>query len=444
LICVFPGRSEIFMTDFSLTTGNDTIVTSSSGSTVYATAGTLNAGDSLTGGAGTDVLELVGSGTFHVDQLASFTGFETIGLNNATNTFANLTLGAQPIEVDSTGLLEIFVNSPSNWNGSDIINGDVDLSHPTYLFFNNQSFPSIPLAYDLTSNTLSHVGIVGSDDNLSLAINNSDTAGVQSFSTSGLNDQLVTGGPTLDLSHTTVSGFRVTSTNGLGTTFTVGDLGTAFQIAGGSGHDTLIAQGLTLTAAQRTEIFGTSSIETITDQTGTYTATGDTTAPSAASISSVNDDVAPVIGPISSGAVTNDPDLTVKVSLSGTGAFAGDTVQLYNGTNTGSQLGSSYALTSTDISNGFANVQNGHVDRRHYLYADGADHRCGRQPERGFNQFIYGDRVGAGDIQIYRNDLQCRSTAHKQVRGRRYDLGDLHIRSCRARCGPGRSHRGHL
>ena len=68
-----------------LTTGNDTIVTPSSGSTVYATAATLNAGDSLTGGAGTDVLALVGSGTFRVDQLASFTGFERIRLDNATN-----------------------------------------------------------------------------------------------------------------------------------------------------------------------------------------------------------------------------------------------------------------------------------------------------------------------------------------------------------------------
>jgi Ca2+-binding RTX toxin-like protein len=49
----------------------------------------------------------------------------------------------------------------------------------------------------------------------------------------------------------------------------------------------------------------------------------------------------------------------VKVSLSGTGALAGDTVQLYSGTGTGSQLGSSYTLTNTDISNSFANVQTG-------------------------------------------------------------------------------------
>jgi Ca2+-binding RTX toxin-like protein len=63
---------------------------------------------------------------------------------------------------------------------------------------------------------------------------------------------------------------RVASTNALGTTVTVGDLGTAFQVAGGSGHDTLVAQGFTLTAAQRTEVFATSSIEIIVDQTGTY------------------------------------------------------------------------------------------------------------------------------------------------------------------------------
>ena len=122
-----------------LTPGNDTFVAPSSGSTVYATAATLNAGDSLTGGAGTDVLALVGSGTFHVDQLASFTGFERITLDNATNFSAQLYLGSQPIEVDATGFLTIQVNSPSNWNGSDIINGDASSSLPRRAY----SFPTI-------------------------------------------------------------------------------------------------------------------------------------------------------------------------------------------------------------------------------------------------------------------------------------------------------------
>src|SRR5258706_225596 len=62
---------------------------------------------------------------------------------------------------------------------------------------------------------------------------------------------------------------------------------------------------------------------------------------------------------LTSGAHTNDTDLTVQVSLTGTGALAGDTVQLYNGSTTASQLGTSYTLTATDITNGFANVQTG-------------------------------------------------------------------------------------
>jgi hypothetical protein len=252
-----------------LTSGNDTIVTPPSGATVYATAATLNAGDSLTGGAGTDVLELVGNGTFRVDQLATFTGFERIETDNTVLSFANLTLGSQPIEVDATGYLEIFVDSPSNWNNSNIVNGDP--SRSLYLQFSNQTYTS--LNYDLTSNMLSHVyDVVGTGDNLSFTVNNSDLAAVQLFTGYGQNDQLVTGSSALDLSHTSVTGFRVVSTNGLGTTFTVGDLGTALQVDGGPGHDTLIAQGLTLTAAQRTEIFVTSSIETIVDQSGTYAA----------------------------------------------------------------------------------------------------------------------------------------------------------------------------
>ena len=220
---------------------------------------------------------MVGSGNFSLDQLATFTGFERVTLDNAIGSSAQLTLGSQAIEVDATGNLSISVNSPSNWNGSDVINGDASVPYATTtLSFNNYqvAYPPLPVTvtYDLTSNAFSHVGVYGNGDNITLLINNADTTGVKSFNAFGQGDRLVTAGSTLDLSHTTVSGFTVASTNAMGTTFTVGDLGTALQIAGGSGHDTLIAQGLTLTATQRTEIFATSSIETITDQTGTYEA----------------------------------------------------------------------------------------------------------------------------------------------------------------------------
>src|SRR4051812_15987935 len=45
--------------------------------------------------------------------------------------------------------------------------------------------------------------------------------------------------------------------------------------------------------------------------------------------------------------------------MSGTNAGAGGTGQLYNGAGTGSQLGTSYTLLASDITNGFANVQTG-------------------------------------------------------------------------------------
>jgi hypothetical protein len=178
------------MANLSLTADADTVVGGAADDTVYATAATLNAGDSLTGGAGTDVLALIGSGTFRVDQLASFTGFERITLDNATNSFAYLSLGSQPIEVDATGYVYIQASSPSNWNGSDIINGDA--SHSTNIIFSNDQgvYPPLPVTYDLTSNTLSHVNVSGSADNITLLINNADTAGVQSFYTFGLGDKL--------------------------------------------------------------------------------------------------------------------------------------------------------------------------------------------------------------------------------------------------------------
>ena len=327
------------MANFTLTSGADTVVGGPADDTVYATAATLNVGDSLTGGAGTDVLALAGSGTFRIDQLATFTGFERVTLDNATNSFAQLTLGNQPIEVDATGLLQIVVNSPSNWNGSDVINGDAT-SSTEIGFYNNQGvYPPPQVTYDLTSNTFSHTNVFdGSGDNVTLLINNTDTAGVQSFYANGQGNKLVTAGSTLDLSHTTVSGFTVSSANALGTTFTVGDLGTALQIAGGSGQDTLIAQGFTFSADQRNSIFASSSIETITDQTGTYTASAPS--PGVVGLTNGNDTfVAPSSGSTvyATAATLNAGDSltggagTDVLALAGSGTFRIDQLATFTG-----------------------------------------------------------------------------------------------------------------
>ena len=124
----------------------DTFVGSPGDNTVYGTAATLTGGDSLTGGSGTNVLDLIGSGNFDISQLAKFVGFQRITLNNATNSYAYLTLNNQPVELDATGFLSISVGSASNWNNSDIINGDT--SSGAQLTFYNTPYGT-PVTYDL-------------------------------------------------------------------------------------------------------------------------------------------------------------------------------------------------------------------------------------------------------------------------------------------------------
>ncbi len=66
------------------------------------TAATLNAGDSLDGGAGQDTLQLFGAGSFDLNTLAGFTGFEHVDLVNITGGETTLRLGAQDLSVSVT------------------------------------------------------------------------------------------------------------------------------------------------------------------------------------------------------------------------------------------------------------------------------------------------------------------------------------------------------
>ena len=91
---------------------------------------------------------------------------------------------------------------------------------------------------------------------------------------------------------------------------------------------------------------------------GNFITTIDSTAPAAPSITFVSDNVGPNTGTLTSGGTTNDTNLTVRVGFPTTGslAVAGNIVQLYNST---AALGSAYTLTSTDITNGYAEVATG-------------------------------------------------------------------------------------
>src|SRR5207248_557443 len=156
-----------------------------------------------------------------------------------------------------------------------------------------------------------------------------------------------------------VAGDTVQLYNGSGTG---SPLGSAHVLTPGE----VSAGSLTLQAGTLTNGTTYAITARVTDQagnqsaaSGSFSVTEDTTAPNAPAITSVNDDVSPVTGNLTSGARTNDTDLTVTVSLTGTGVVAGDTVQLYNGVGTGSPLGTSYTLLAADITNAFANVQTG-------------------------------------------------------------------------------------
>ena len=99
------------MADFTLTTGADTVAGGAADDTAYATAATLNAGDSLTGGAGTDVLAV--GRQRHLPRRPAGDLHRALRTSRSTTPqtqFAKLTLGSQPIEVDATGYLSVSGN----------------------------------------------------------------------------------------------------------------------------------------------------------------------------------------------------------------------------------------------------------------------------------------------------------------------------------------------
>jgi hypothetical protein len=158
---------------------------------------------------------------------------------------------------------EVWSTSASNWNAGNSIDGCV-------LYLHWSQYSGASAAYDLTTNTLNHISFLYGT-NLTLQINSTVAGGIANFvSYNTTNDRLVTSDAALDLTHSKVTGMFVTSTNTQGTAFTVADLGTALQVEGGPGNDTLAAQGFTFSADQRTAIFNSSSIEKIIDPSGTY------------------------------------------------------------------------------------------------------------------------------------------------------------------------------
>ena len=294
-----------------LTTGVDTITAPDSGITVTGTAATLTAstpgmpsypgmpgypgtpGDQLVGGAGYDTLQLFGTGDFRVNQLGAFTGFERIVLSNpagssSTVDSARVYLGAQDIELAtsqanagtfylgagkvtfrSTTGGQVNVSGQANWNTGNVIEGGAAWGPSINIAFDNYGIGAAQ-TYDLRQATLSKVNI--SSYGSTFLVDSDAMAGVTNW-TFYSQGTLAVSDTAVDLGSPSYiyGNFQVTSTNTAGTTFTTSNMTMASRVQGGAGQDTLVLNGSTFTTDQRNAIFATSSVETITDASGTYT-----------------------------------------------------------------------------------------------------------------------------------------------------------------------------
>jgi hypothetical protein len=150
------------------------------------------------------------------------------------------------------------------------------------------------------------------------------------------------------------------SDGGKSGTLTVSGIPVGATLSDGHGHSFLATSGNTtadLTGWTLTNLTIVDPSDVNFSLTANYSGATDiivvTVSPAAPTITQVTDDVAPVTGIVSSGGSTNDTQPTVRVSISGTGAASGDTVQLYNVT---TAIGSPITLTAANITNGYVDI----------------------------------------------------------------------------------------
>jgi hypothetical protein len=155
-----------------------------------------------------------------------------------------------------------FTSSSQLANGATLMDGGDGSADALWLGGQNQ-------VYDLTapgSASIQNVERIFVDPSNVLKVHTASLAGFASLMTGVVRTEAAS----LDLSGKSL-GTSIYSDNAAGTAFTVTDADTAFHIVGGAGSDTIIGSGFTFTADQRTGIFLNSSVETITDDSGTYT-----------------------------------------------------------------------------------------------------------------------------------------------------------------------------
>jgi VCBS repeat-containing protein len=320
--------------EFTLTTANDAFTSGSTNDQVLANSLTLNAGDKIATDGGADELLLFGSGSFNLGSLDTYSGVETVRLINLTTGTATLVLrggvqndvlasgtgntnvtlndlagvftGSDGQDVVSLGTGTATVNTGNNsdtvhhYNGAATINTG-DLNDTIYLgnglasvnagtasdsiYIDQNGFNALQTVdgganfdtlyvngtRDLTGATLTNLEALTLQGSANATMTAAQLAQFTQIGGS-VTARLTVGDAAVDLSNKTIGNVTVYSANAAGTLFTVTSAASAMQIVGGVGNDTLQLTGAALTADQRDVLFAVSSIETLIDSSGTYTA----------------------------------------------------------------------------------------------------------------------------------------------------------------------------
>jgi hypothetical protein len=244
----------------TLSPAADLVVGGPEDSVISATAATLNPADKINAGGGTDTLELVGSGTFRVDQLAELTGVERLTLTNTADNASTVFLKGSAIPtVVGSEAHESFISVEALQPGMSINAGG------------GSNSLSLGASSDLTQVTLSGFSMLSMDTGTTLIVNQQLLDGLTRLNGAGT---LATREASMDLRGITFNNFAQQATfasiNPGGTVFTVDSLVFANRVVGGPGPDTLVISNLTLTDVQRAQLFAQGSIESITDAAGTH------------------------------------------------------------------------------------------------------------------------------------------------------------------------------
>ncbi|MEM1049354.1 MAG: cadherin-like domain-containing protein [Pseudomonadota bacterium] len=259
------GRDAATVGELTFGTGTDKTAQIGSGANIT----TLNLGD-----GGTSSINIDGA------TIGAIVGDATSGADNVTirgaSTIGTISLGAE----SDVLTLGSGVTAPTS---ADLGEGD------DQLFL---SFSGVPTGISVDGGTGRDIIFLSGSGNLTVDLTQSDFTGFERISISGPGNVAIIDNETLsrfqqlsgstlstfrtnesvlDLTAVSTSGVGLGSTNVNGTTFLVDTKETALDIRRGVGPDRLEATEVALTDTERATIFGTTSIETIVDATGTYT-----------------------------------------------------------------------------------------------------------------------------------------------------------------------------